>query len=878
MERAVYRFALSVSRRRRDGVSPRRCFFDGKSRGLKDHRWKHARTIAGKGVRAAHYERGSRARRHLNVTAGGRGMGESWLSVLLAATLTTMTMMAVTTKADSSSTPSLSTTARDDIVDSKRAAIEEALDVIEAASTGSLGEVCVSTAGFKSLPAGVVLDPRRYDTARQKADMTAMVLRNLGAAEAMRRDALLDALTKSLLVSVDDAVEARVIALNASTGTVITAVWLKRSPGSVGEPSEVESHAVQPGSQPDPSLPWFENAGGSAELRSPKFMQSPPIESYRGWWTIPYFSCKTRRWLISYSVNVKPPDVRPGVREFISMDIDISGLEVNQCEAPAQNRDKANDGLEASSSNQIAFFRGTHKCHADTTQCVYQGPGSRVNENGVGAGWAKGAYVCKCRQGFYSVSHHRLGDFHGILVEAAWKEMRENKSDSYERVFLCLRCAPGCARCKGPEPCLATYNWPFRISLLAVSIFCALGTIILVAYMYQHRKLKVFKVASPIFLSITLLGCALMYLEMAAIFPVLDMYSCIATKWTRHMGFCVSYTALLMKTWRVSLTYRVKSAHKVKLTDKQLLQWMVPILLVMLIYLGTWTVSSPPYAEVITDNHDLKFYQCSYNWWDHSLAIGEILFLAWGIKVCYNVRNAESLFNEARLISYAIYNIAAVNITMIAIHLFIFPRAGPDIKYLLGFLRTQLSTSVTVFLVFGPKVIRVLRGQGDQWDSRARARGVTASFSLNGIGLVPEETTDLFQENEELKEEIQKLAARIEFMKIVHMEMHNRHIKPKMGGYFSTHGHGHGHPSASQSPIAKSSTASFILKTAVERGATAAAAAAVEDSTFPSGSLHRARRSEMLRERKAEREREREKERNKDKEQKERPRSSAEKV
>ncbi|KAL0117394.1 hypothetical protein PUN28_010313 [Cardiocondyla obscurior] len=787
-------------------------------------------------------------------------MGESWLSVLLAATLTTMTMMAVT-EADSSSTPSLSTTARDEI-EAKRVAVEQALDVIEAASTGSLGEACVNTPGFKSLPAGILLDPRRYDTARQKVDMTAMVLGNLGAAEAMRRNALLDALTKSLLVSVDDAVEARVIALNASTGTVITAVWLKRSPGSVGEPSKVESHAVQPGSQPDPSLPWFVNAGTIAGLR--------------GWWTYPYFSCKTRRWLISYSVNVKPPDVRPGVREFISLDIDISGLEVNQCDDLTENRnDEIN--FEAAFNNQIAFFMGSHKCHVDTTQCVYQGPGSRMNENGVGAGWAKGAYVCKCRQGFYSISHHRSG-FDGILVEAAWKEMKENKSDSYEKVFQCLRCAPGCARCKGPEPCLATYNWPFRISLLAISIFCAFGTIVLVAYMYQRRKLKVFKVASPIFLSITLLGCALMYLEMAAIFPVLDMYSCIATKWTRHMGFCVSYTALLMKTWRVSLTYRVKSAHKVKLTDKQLLQWMVPILLVMLIYLGTWTVSSPPYAEVITDNHDLKFYQCSYNWWDHSLAIGEIFFLAWGIKICYNVRNAESLFNEARLISYAIYNIAAVNITMIAIHLFIFPRAGPDIKYLLGFLRTQLSTSVTVFLVFGPKVIRVLRGQGDQWDSRARARGVTASFSLNGIGLVPEETTDLYQENEELKEEIQKLAARIEFMKIVHMEMHNRHIKPKMGGYFSTHGHGHGHPSAGQSPIAKSSTASFILKTAVERGATAAAAAAVEDSTFPSGSLHRARRSEMLRERKAEREREREKERNKDKEQKEKPRESGEKV
>lgn len=83
-----------------------------------------------------------------------------------------------------------------------------------------------------------------------------------------------------------------------------------------------------------------------------------------------------------------------------------------------------------------------------------------------------------------------------------------------------------------------------------------------------------------------------------------------------------NFTTILFR--RVSLTYRVKSAHKVKLTDKQLLQWMVPILLVMLIYLGTWTLSAPPYAEVIADKYDLKFYQCSFNWWDHSLAIGNV--------------------------------------------------------------------------------------------------------------------------------------------------------------------------------------------------------------------------------------------------------------
>ena len=186
---------------------------------------------------------------------------------------------------------------------------------------------------------------------------------------------------------------------------------------------------------------------------------------------------------------------------------------------------------------------------------------------------------------------------------------------------------------------------------------------------------------------------------MIAIFPVLNTAFCIMTKITRHMGFCITYSALLLKTWRVSLTYRVKSAHKLKLTDRQLLQWLFPILLVMSIFLGTWVISDPPKEVYITDWNKLKFSICEYNWFDHSLAIGELMFLLWGIKVtlfslnliaiwtfqknrnlkndlslspiskkvCYNVRNAESFFNEAKYISWSIYNIAAVNILMILI-------------------------------------------------------------------------------------------------------------------------------------------------------------------------------------------------------------------
>ena len=75
----------------------------------------------------------------------------------------------------------------------------------------------------------------------------------------------------------------------------------------------------------------------------------------------------------------------------------------------------------------------------------------------------------------------------------------------------------------------------------------------------------------------------------------------------------------------MTLTYRVKSAHKLKLTDKQLLQWLSPILLIMGVYLATWTISDPPDGEKIYDGQDRQFWQCTYNGWDHALAGGKLL-------------------------------------------------------------------------------------------------------------------------------------------------------------------------------------------------------------------------------------------------------------
>lgn len=57
--------------------------------------------------------------------------------------------------------------------------IEESLEVIHAVSTGDMGTLCVSEQ-YRTLAAHV--SPARYDSARQKADLVAMLLQELGIA------------------------------------------------------------------------------------------------------------------------------------------------------------------------------------------------------------------------------------------------------------------------------------------------------------------------------------------------------------------------------------------------------------------------------------------------------------------------------------------------------------------------------------------------------------------------------------------------------------------------------------------------------------------------------------------------------------------------
>lgn len=86
-------------------------------------------------------------------------------------------------------------------------------------------------------------------------------------------------------------------------------------------------------------------------------------------------------------------------------------------------------------------------------------------------------------------------------------------------------------------------------------------------------------------------------------------------------------------------------------------QWMVPILLVMLIYLGTWTISAPPYAEKVSHVHRTLVASASLHvTWQHVPVEGDEA----GVKLCSVELNKSKLIWLSQLLLSHLFAIPSV--------------------------------------------------------------------------------------------------------------------------------------------------------------------------------------------------------------------------
>ncbi|XP_065062644.1 probable G-protein coupled receptor CG31760 isoform X3 [Rhopilema esculentum] len=373
-----------------------------------------------------------------------------------------------------------------------------------------------------------------------------------------------------------------------------------------------------------------------------------PIAEYDdGLWGRPHFECSTTRaWIVGFYVPFfatrydKPSDDPIEMMGVASVDIDLSQVDINQCD------------LDGTSQFTYKIFAGTHHCHNATSRCVHL----------PGKGFTVGSYKCVCRDGYYHpYKNFKQRYFNGSLIEENFAKGRIKIDPN---VFACLPCREGCPKCSDDSPCTVEYDDEIRYSVLGINLFCILMLLGISGFIWRNKEVQVVKSASPLFLLITLLGATLMYCEALVLFIAPSAEVCTAAPWLQHVGFILMYGSLLLKTWRVSLIFKIKNAKRVTVSDLGLLQRLAPLVAAYIVLLVIWTVADNPTEIEYKTKDGLKFQTCTENWWHHSLLLLDILMLFWGIHLCYTIRKAPTKFNESKFISWSIYNMTVFMIFM----------------------------------------------------------------------------------------------------------------------------------------------------------------------------------------------------------------------
>ncbi|CAG4953770.1 unnamed protein product [Colias eurytheme] len=463
-----------------------------------------------------------------------------------------------------------------------------------------------------------------------------------------------------------------------------------------------------------------------------------------GKWSKPYYDCGGGNiWMLTYTVPFF--GYSNGTYFFkgtSGIDIDLRRVDIDQCPLKP-------------GSTQLNIFAGTDKCKKSTTECVPV----------PGLGFRRGSYRCVCRRGFYfpnTTAENRF--YNGSVIEEEYEKHLQHHHSLYSKrsAFQCLPCAEGCEACIDGSPCVAALNWVVRTTIFALACLVISCLPFIVYFTIKYGHVRVVRAASPALLRVIVLGALLIYCTTLVMYGRPTVFTCTARVWLREVGFCLTYGALMLKTWRISVIFQVRSAKAVKISDMYLLRRIGVIVGVACVLLSIRTLVAPPAVIVGRTKEDLKAYLCNTDWWDHSFTTLEVIFLMWGIRLCIMVRKAPSEFNESRFISMAIYNEFLLSVFLNISMLFLQSPANPDLLYIIFFCHTQLTVTLLLCFIFGSKAYMVYKGQGkDDREKTGKFRSKPAESTYTMTTNRSTRFCDNMTERE-LEEEFKKICNQLE--------------------------------------------------------------------------------------------------------------------
>lgn len=320
--------------------------------------------------------------------------------------------------------------------------------------------------------------------------------------------------------------------------------------------------------------------------------------------------------------------------------------------------------------------------------------------------------------------------------------------------------------------------------MTALQILGICSNIFFFIFLLRNWNEQIIRASSPVFLSFLLLGSTLLYAQPWTMMPsVVTAAACHLRPWLLAVGFGLLFGALFSRTWRVWRLFSNAGVTIFKITDAQLglgVFLVVGIEVVLCILISS--VSNPMPQRIVVDplRPLFDYTVCSANtaWFALIAVLGayNLLIMSVGVYLAIRIRVIPySLYNEAKIIGFAIYNTTFFSI-LIAV---VYASAATDRGTVYGVCTAfqVVGTLLTTGLMFVSKM-NMLRNAKERsrssGNSSGRRTGTTAGTtggfgqpnssgrSRSGVSSTSgTDYTKLKQKYRDMKKENQKLRERL---------------------------------------------------------------------------------------------------------------------
>ncbi|XP_053672923.1 probable G-protein coupled receptor 158 [Anopheles nili] len=486
-------------------------------------------------------------------------------------------------------------------------------------------------------------------------------------------------------------------------------------------------------------------------------------------WGVPFRDCGPLygRWLWPYSVTIESQGYKIVASAFIAADVD-------QC----------NDALEA-------IFGRRHVCDRESTFCL-------LSE--LDASKPRGKYTCVCRPNYY-IPNESIQGFSSEI------------NDGNITNFSCIPCPSACecdsaGSCSSPDEDFSTETL-MKATIGTILGACMLCCLVLALIVFRQRKCKTIATGMWTILETILFGILLLYLAVALHFLQASTLRCLLEPWCRELGFIICYGAIVLKLYRHLVEFRTRKAHRWVVRDLDLLRYLCAMIVAVLCYLAAFTATSLDflqYSELVwqmdqpqsMDAEQVASNMCRPLRWDYVTEAGELLILGFGLQLAIASRNANTQFRERQFLVASILIEFLVSSTFYILRFWYLEEFNPSTLFLALFVRSQLTNTVTLGLIFLPKL----------WYQHKQVRSLAHDVSFRlpvdafkgahesthhggalgtyaGICMGDPEVGDVTiseMSPEDIRAELKRLYTQLEYLKNKTLRQDNPHISKRRGG------------------------------------------------------------------------------------------------